>query len=366
MSTLAFHPIADISTVAAFEQIGAKEIKADSKPTQSTAIFNGIEAAVCQKEDEFGRERLLKAVAKVTLENLSRHVNRYRSIVRTHRWPNESHVSSLDAFLGDYERSSLIYVEIGFDALNYVDGNSTLALNAMFERVLGSEALRGQFGKRCPTGLDARLESYLAIVEAKVLSIVPFERNEDAVHLLCTPVKPALAAEALLLEDFAELREEFNVAPSIEEVLTATGSRKDVVWKFLRRHVRWSVADLGAYYHYFNTALFEERLKASRIERATQEAQRLELVADIASRTSAEICAEILSVAAAATTLNHLNLTLEPIYSFKGGPGLAQRIVFEQAEVAGLCASVSQEQIISKKRELFALSIFPGKLPRVA
>lgn len=352
MSALAQYVRVEALPVSSLQRGGSDpSLYAIRSSSRSAIMLNVIEANIRDKEEKFGRERLLRTIAEIPRVDRAQHIERYRNVIRSNHWPNEANFSSLDKFLDDYQRSAQIYVSVGFEALDFIAGTSALSLDEIYARVLGSEALRGQFGKRCPSGLDARLDDCVARLEEGLLSIAPVSFDEGAIDLLCTPTKPELAAESLLLEDFAQLRDEFSSPPTIDDVLRSTGLRKDIVWNFLRRYVRWGVDELPAYYQHFSSALFDEQLRANRVERSVQAMRRNRLISEITNRCDDPVCLEILGIATAVTALNHLNLALEPSYSFKGGPGISHGIVFALAEVAGLKSSL--EQISRIKWELF-------------
>lgn len=294
------------------------------------------------------------------MEDFSQHVDRYRIIVRTGWWPNEDRATSFGTFCSEYLQSTVSYANVGFDALAFLAGSTTWTLGEIFQRVVASEALRGQFGKRSPTGLDRRLDQSVEKLEAIVLDELGGHAINDQINLLCTPTEPWVSAEAALMEDFAVLRNFFPSPPSIAEILAADASRQETVWTFLRRHVRWNVERLQRYYMEFGTSMFDRWLFDARQQRIALAEQRRSLLAEISDRARPEAANDIVTLAEEATILNHLNLALEPCFSFKGGPGVPHGLIFRAAANSELGLQIAQDRLLIDKWELFYSTTIGG------
>lgn len=106
-------------------------------------------------------------------------------------------------------------------------------------------------------------------------------------------------------------------------------------------------------YAQFDTPMFDEWLMDGRRQRNALATQRRDLVADISERVSPMAANEIMAVANKITTLNQLNLALEPCFSFKGGPGVPHGLIFMAAADSGLGAQLAHDQLQKEKWELF-------------
>lgn len=298
---------------------------------RSAAMLINVENRIDLHERKFGRDRLLRTIEKVSPHDLSQHVSRYRVLVRSNEWPNVAEPAPLAEFLNDYELASLAYVDVGFIALEFVGAGNDRTYASVYHQVVASEALRGQYGKQSPTGLDARLDWYEAQLTA-VLDKILGEATPNAVDLLCIPNEPHLTAESAMLESFAQVRAIFAEPPTIDSILAAEPTPHEIVWKFLRRHAQWSIQHLNEYYHRLGIDLLQDRLEVARNRRRDLAARRSELMAEIARRCPATVLGQIIHFANALAALNHINLTLEPSFSFKGGVGLGHGLIFNLSE----------------------------------
>jgi hypothetical protein len=304
-----------------------------SYPSRSVIMLARLEQTVSRREGIFGRERLLRTVAAIKESDVAGHVANYRAFIRTNVWPNHVHPTSTEVFFEEYERGAHHYVKVGFEALEYLAGGRTSdGLEQIFRRVVISEALRGQFGKRSPTGLDERLDD-LVITMEEILGGLGVADIDQALTLLGTPGSSSLTAESLLMNDLRDLRSAFPEPPTIKDIID--DKNNVVAWRFLRRHCRWSIDQLHVAYVAHPAWLLTSKIEAAEEFRAHQERERVALLADLRARAASREFHELLRVAHAAVTLNHMNLALEPSYSFKGGPGLAHGTVLQIAQKIG-------------------------------
>lgn len=296
-------------------------------------ILRLVEARVIGHEERFGRNHLLEVVDRIDPMAFDDHTTYYRKVIRLNTWPNVA-LSNADlrTFLLGYGRSALAYVDVGFAALRYVASPSTDSFAAIHDLVLASEALRGQFGKSSPDGLDARLEQQEDILLGEL-------RDELLLVLLCTPCEPLQSADSAILDDSIAIQAYFRAAPTLQEFTASPYRADESTWKFLRRHSRWSVRQvlklLGQLQGY------EERAREAREERRLQTAARAAVLAELPAG-SREVVDGIVA-------LNYLNLTLEPSFGFKGCVGLPHGLVFQEAERLGrsnapVCADVSRDK----------------------
>lgn len=316
-------------------------------------ILRKVEDHVSQLEAAFGRKRLLKTIFKVGPEAISQHVANHRRIIRNGNWPNEVRPSSFSVFCNEYMRAAIAYATTGFEALDFLAGNSNISIEKMYFRVLCSEALRGQYGKRSPTGLDQRLERTTEDLESCLRSTSDEDAFTEDVNTFCTPITPWLSAEAALLEDFSQLRQHFITPPTIDEILSSDGIPQDVAWNFLRRHVKWNVLGMSRFYSEFSTSEFCCSLNTARAEREKICEKHRQVNKKIAEKSKFGVESEVFSMAREIKVLNQLNLTLEPYYSFKGSPGLPQALVMQEASRLGVCHSYSLDELNAGKWALF-------------
>lgn len=315
-------------------------------------MFERSERHIRHLEMRFGRERLLRIIAGIHIDELSQHVDHYRAIIRTGQWLNEDRPTHFSTFCSEFERSSIAYINVGFDVFNFLGDRTNWALEKLYRRVAASEALRGQFGKRSPSGLDQRLDRGIDKLKSSWLKYFGDDEIDDKIVMLCTPTKPWLSAEAMMLEDFAALRKSFSTSPSIDKIIMADAERQEVAWTFLRRHSRWSVKCMQHYYTNFDTPLFDEWLANARQQRKAQAMLRRNFVLNISNSISSEATNEIMVIANEITYLNQLNLAFEPCFSFKGGPGVAHGLIFKEAADSGLDMQNAHDQLKKDKWDL--------------
>jgi hypothetical protein len=288
--------------------------------TVAKLIFARLEEAVIRREDEFGRERLLRTANEIDEAERKGHVAAYRSFIRSNNWPNHPRPSDFGVFCADYAHSAHQYVKIAFEALQYLAaGSSDEGLAAVYGRVVASEALRGQFGKRSPTGLDHRLDDLVAGLE-QILNAAGVAEVDRALTVLGTPESSAPTAESLLLKDLRDLMAVFPQPPRFQDLLDT--ERSDIAWRVLRRHCGWSIEELRLAYEVHLPSLLAEKIDIAEKSRIELDHERLALVRTLRARMTEPAFYEFWRTAESLVTLNQLNLTLEPTYSFKGGPGL--------------------------------------------
>lgn len=319
----------------------------------SDDISRQVETHVKQLEGTFGRERLLQTISNIKPEAFSQHVTNHRSIIRSGKWPNEDRPSSFEDFCNEYKRAALAYVNVGFEALAFLAGDRGISVEEMHYKVLCAEALRGQFGKRSPTGLDQRLERTTDKLESCLSQFLDGDVLTEKVNILCTPTTPWLSAEAALLEDFHQLHQLFGAPPTMDELLSAAGVHHDVAWSFLRRHVKWNFLGIHRLYSEFCKPEFSIFLNAARTERAIISERYNKISAELAEQMFYDAETEALSFAHEIRVLNKLNLTLEPYFSFKGAPGLPQLLIFQEASKIGLHHQYSPDELNTGKWALF-------------
>ena len=352
-------PIQALSQSSNDRNIGVgEELAPLGTASRSAVALASVERAVAAHESWFGRERLLRLVADIPQDHIVDHVAFYREIVRNGSWPNESAPSALPAFIDDFERAAALYVATAFRALAFVESGKPHELPELAHLVTASEALRGQFGKRSPTGLDARLEEYERELEGLLASIPDASAS---LNLLCTPAEPHLAAESMLLEDLALLQDAFPTAPTQQELLRETSERTEIAWVFLRRHARWSLTQMRTWYRELSGDPLLGLLRNAREQRRRMAEARCEALDRLSSVVGKTAIGRIRDAATASTLLNNLNLALEPCFSFKGGVGLAHALIFRMMKSV-LMPPLLEEEIRLRKWHLFNPSEKIGNL----
>lgn len=324
-----------------------------SNPTRSMMMLSRVETLVTRCEERFGRERLLNTVAEIGDHAREHHVATYRTFIRTNAWPNTLRPSSLRVFHDEYERAAAQYVRIGFEAFDHLAGGGTGDIETVHRRVFASEALRGQFGKRSPTGLDERLDDIEAVLEEKIGGL-GLRDIDGALTLLGTPGMNTPTAETLLLTDLRDLHQAFAHLPTAADIAHADRMSSEIAWRFLRRHCRWSVAHLQRLYVAYDNTSLTEMIMGARANRAVHENERLVLLHEIRANTTHAAFTELCKVVREVVTLNHINLTLEPSYSFKGGPGLAHGLLLQAVEKAGGLPIPPMEETQTEKWRLLS------------
>ena len=163
--------------------------------------------------------------------------------------------------------------------------------------------------------------------------------------VLCTPVAPIRTAETALLEDFAIFRSVFPKPPTIEDVFNVSDCQQDLVWNFLRRHVRWNVSAAAP--------LYDELKCAIPISKDTDHVGQSQRRRD---RMLSKLSPMAIAVVDAITSLNVLNLVLEPAFSFKGCVGLPLGMVFRMVQHAERRPPLDQVKLILGKWNLFTFA----------
>jgi len=315
---------------------------------RSAQILTGVERHVAQQEIRFGRMRLLDTIEGLRGYGIDRHVETYRSLIRGNEWPNQQRQTTLSQFLNEYERASLAYVSVAFQGFEHLAKPGTRSLSSVYGMVEASEALRGQYGKRSPDGLDARLAAAEMDLRELLLPVVGTD-TDLAIETLCTPVEPHVTAEALLLEDFSRLRSFFPSAPSMANVAAASAPATEALWIFLRRHSHWNLERLARWFREFANSSFDDQLAAVRQRRRELSSERHRLAKEIGGFGPTRWRAQISGLTTAITILNHLNLTLEPCFSFKGGVGLSHAAVLTAGTRAGHEIGGIRSDLIDRK-----------------
>jgi hypothetical protein len=299
-------------------------------------IVERVEREIVRLENIFGRDRLLRTVADFGRENFGTHTDYYRRVIRETIWPRGPWVGGADAdFVRGYGFSALGYVLGGFKALQFFAQASERSIDQVYEYALAAESLRGHFGKSSLAGLDRRL----AQLEGRFLAEFG---NEDDLVVLGTP--PIRTAETALLEDFANFRSVFPKPPTIEDVLRVPDCDQDRVWKFLRRHVRWNVSAASPLYDQLTCDIRTNADTAHNVEQSRRE------------RLLSGLSPTAIAVVDAITSLNVLNLVLEPAFSFKGCVGLPLGMVFRMVQHAERRPPLDEKKLIRGMRKLFTLA----------
>jgi len=319
---------------------------------RSTWLLESVESQTIDCELIFGREPLLRTISSVPHDVILDHVRYYRQIIRTNPWPNIRLESSFSVFLEDYYRAAVAYIETAFELLHSFPWTDSSAFKSQYEKALASEALRGQFGKRSETGLDARLEAGLLEIENLFCGAIPGDIVNETIQVLCSPTTPSLSAEAALLKDFVELRAIVPRKPCIEQVVSLNNDSEEIAWRFLRRHCRWSIEQMAFYYDQFESPIFGSSVLSAEKARAAQADKRRRTILKLAETVSPAVFAQVMKVAQELTMLNHINLALEPSFSFKGGPGLLHGMAFRHGSRLGLQGSIPQADISALKWQL--------------
>src|SRR5690606_24277546 len=133
-------------------------LKFGAHVNRAVEVLHRVETRVIAREEQFGRAKLLRIANEFDHLALVSHTAYYRRVIRETRWPNEVLAdSSISSFIDGFEKSALAYVDVGFQSLNYLNSGEETGFPSAYKAVVASEALRGQFGKSSPDGLDARL-----------------------------------------------------------------------------------------------------------------------------------------------------------------------------------------------------------------
>ncbi len=272
----------------------------------------GLEGSITALENEFGRGRLLKTVNAIADDHANEHVSRYRKLIHGNQWPHRDQPDvGPSQFIDLYDAAAKLYVDAAKSALRYLTEPTPSGLVEAHGLVLLSEAARGLHGKSAPDGLDERLEGAIEELVDHHL------HDEDELIELCRLPAGFESAEDLMISDFQAMTMEFASLPDTASLSSLSGD--SATWRFLQRHCRWRFDRFRHYWHELHASPLLDRVAVAR-----PKTRRNELLLDlppIAQALVDYICA-----------LNYLNLRLEPIFSFKGGPGLLHAEVFRAAE----------------------------------
>jgi hypothetical protein len=303
---------------------------------QSCDVLARIDQRVAHLERRFGRARLLNTVARFDKQHFAEHTDYYRSVIRRHRWPNvERESRSASEFISGFARSILAYVNVGFLALKYLANEKNASLSETHRWVAAAEALRGQFGKQSPDGLDAWLDRISDQLSAYVTA------EEDLVSL-GTPTGSLRSAEAALPEDLESIRSLFPCPPTINDIGRVNREQGNVLWGFLRRHARWNLDTLQKYYNELDIS--STGTTCGREHRNTAALNRQATYRELPERAR--------TLADDLVSLNFLNLALEPSFGFKGCVGVPIGIVFRRMEALGESPMPSHERLVDDKWSL--------------
>lgn len=306
---------------------------------EALQIIDRVEREIVRHEMILGRAQLLEAVGRFGGQAYATHTSYYRRVIRETVWPHGLWVSGAHSdFLRGFEYSALGYVWCGFEALRFFMGSSDASIDDVYADALVAESLRGQFGKSSPDGLDRRLEQ----LENRFLD--EYGDEEDLV-VLCTPAAPIRPAETALVEDFAHFRNIFPSPPTIDDVLNVADPYRAKVWQFLRRHVRWNINAAASLYNEFTSAPTTTETYA---RRENDQRQRDRIMAGLPDAA--------IALADAITSLNVLNLVLEPAFSFKGCVGLPIGMIFRLVQHAERRPPLDQVKLLLGKWNLFNLA----------
>jgi hypothetical protein len=302
-------------------------------------IVDRLEQEIVRQELAFGRERLLRTISSFGSEAYVTHTAYYRRVIRETTWPHGKWVGGMHTdFLRGFEYSSLGYVWAGFESLRFFAGAGGLSIDQVYEDALIAESLRGQFGKSSPDGLDRRL------MDMQEEFLTEYGDEEDLI-LLCTPMLPIRPAETALVEDFADFRTLFPLPPTIDDILGLPARLQVKAWQFLRRYVRWNAAAAALLYDKFHPA--------SVMSRATIQEEQHVRRRDLALRKLSESAVTLVD---SITSLNVLNLVLEPAFSFKGCVGFPLGMVFRSVNHVEQRPALDQVSILLGKMNLFTLA----------
>ncbi len=326
-------------------------------PRHAVEVINQLENRIRIHENLFGKQALINIATAVPTDSVVSHVEYYRHLIRNNSWPNTSRPSTLASFIRDYYRSALAYIDVGFEALRFIAGQSTQSLEEIYYKVQASEGLRGQFGKRSPTGLDARLEH----AENELVSLLQpvFGSDTDnVISTLCTPTYPYLSCESSLLQDFAKVYEIFSDPPTVDQIFSTDKESQQCIWTFLQKYSKWNIDLLSELYTRLKTRGLGEELseqsqywEKSRLEQI-KFAERIFNLGDESNKQA------MFALIASIIELNYLNLALEPSYSFKSGIGLFHGLIFRKAE-SEIDLPFMPELIDQQKWWLFSQTQFP-------
>jgi hypothetical protein len=346
-------PLPKAARTSHLPRLSKLNFESGRKPTmlyvdRSSLILLKTEAEVVRREIEFGRPNLLALVNSFPSDRVATHIDDYRKVIRSRDWGLENTPLSLEEFLSGYFAAALAFIDVGFNSLKFLNCPQPEKLEEVFYQVEAAEALRGQFGKRSQSGLDAMILQY----ENALLDILTQHLGSeasDALDALGTPVSPSLAAESVLLDDFKAFRLLFPEPPNEAALHSLTEKDEEVAWQFLRRHCKWSMRVMLFWYQTLPEPSLTEQIASARNSQGNSSKHRSCLVSDLYKQVNTVDMLDINRISDHLTTLNHLNLTLEPSFSFKGGVGLGSSFIFHEALLAGIMSTTSLGDLAARK-----------------
>lgn len=155
------------------------------------------------------------------------------------------------------------------------------------------------------------------------------------------PIRPA---ENALVNDFAEFRTLLPLPPTIDDILSLPDQLQPKAWQFLRRYVRWNVGAAASLYNEFLPANVASQIMSQEENRIRRR--------DIALERLPEAAVTLVD---SITSLNVLNLVLEPAFSFKGCAGFPLGMVFRSMNHVERRPALDQVSILLGKMNLFTL-----------
>lgn len=309
-----------------------------SYTAEALRIAARLEQEIIRQEENFGRELLLRTVSAFGSDAYHTHTDYYRRVVRETTWPNGKWVGGMHSdFLRGFEYSALGYIWAGFEALRFFARPGELSLDQVYEDALVAESLRGQFGKSSPDGLDRRLSD----LEDQFLQNYG---NEDDLILLCTLMPPIRPAENALVNDFTEFRTLLPLPPTIDDILSLPDHFQPNAWQFLRRYVRWNVGAAASLYN----ELLLPNVASQMMSQEENRKSRRNIALGMLPESAVTLVDSI-------TSLNVLNLVLEPAFSFKGCVGFPLGMVFRSMNHVERRPALDQVSILLGKMNLFTL-----------
>lgn len=294
-------------------------------------IIGAVEEHTASHEVGLGRDVLVRTINDIDADVAHNHIDEYRyKIIRNNVWPNVERPQVGDtAFITQFGLAASAYIDSAFTAARWLRDRDSHTLVHAHRSVLISEALRGQLGKSSPDGLDVRLDN--AIDE-----LLEYLDDEDDIYTACSTSAAKKPAEIAMVADFDAVRTEFTTMP--DEATLVTLPPTSATWVFFRRYCRWRMDRFAE--------LWEKlaHLTVPTVDDALVNAERVALLAGLP--------ASALQLADYISALNILNLSLEPTFSFKGGPGLLHAEVFRAA--APLASTPALRQLVLDRNDLLA------------
>jgi hypothetical protein len=314
-------------------------------PNYAVDMIECAEERILRHENRLGRKKLLNYFADTSHETMSAHIPEYRKIIREQSWPNTARPSNLRKFIYEYKVSSLAYIDVGFEALQSLTQDTLGLPHNLYCKTLASEALRGQFGKRSPTGLDTRLHQADMQLTELLYPIFGVE-TEYIIPMVCSPAFPFLTCETEFMVDFIQLQKYFPISPNVEQISSAEPGIQEFVYRFVRRYLRWNISLMSALYIDLNAETLKNDLGANLYKWKNDHPEKINLIKLISKYFSNDIhkFKNIIALIVTLIELNYINLKLEPWFSFKSGIGLAHFIIFANFDIRQQFSSADIEE----------------------